>query len=67
MLAPRNLSPGLLDLGKGHKSDGDVESPPSASQVKNVPKEFEVLIFKIGGCLSCSTQSCWPGIQCGMV
>ena len=36
MLSPGNLSPAFFDLGKGHKSDGDGESPPSASQVKIV-------------------------------
>ena len=35
MLSGGTLSPVLLDLGKGHKSDGDAESPPSASQVIN--------------------------------
>jgi len=33
ILSPRNLSPVLLDLGKGHKSDGDGETPASPSQV----------------------------------
>ena len=33
MLSPTNLSPMLLELGKGHKSDGDVESPQTVSQV----------------------------------
>ena len=32
-LSPRNLSPVLLDLGKGHKSEGDIEAPPTPSQV----------------------------------
>ena len=32
-LSPRNLSPVLLDLAKGHKSDGDIEAPPTQSQV----------------------------------
>ncbi len=33
-LSPRNLSPVFLDLSsKGHKSDGDVEAPPTPSQV----------------------------------
>ena len=36
-VSPRNLSPVLkmdrLDLGKGHKSDGDHEGPPTPSQV----------------------------------
>ena len=32
-LSPRNLSPVLLDIGKGHKSDGDVDAPPTPSQV----------------------------------
>ena len=37
LVSPRNLSPVLkmdrLDLGKGHKSDGDHEGPPTPSQV----------------------------------
>ncbi len=32
-LSPRNLSPVLLDIGKGHKSDGDADAPPTPSQV----------------------------------
>ena len=33
VLSPTNLSPMLLELGKGHKSEGDVESSQSTSQV----------------------------------
>ena len=33
-LSPRNISPVLLDLGKGHKSDGDIETPANPSQVR---------------------------------
>ena len=36
-LSPGNLSPvrmmDKLDMGKGHKSDGDIEGPPTPSQV----------------------------------
>jgi len=35
-LSPRNLSPVFLDLSKGHKSDGDVEAPPTPSQVQGL-------------------------------
>ena len=35
-LSPRNLSPVVFDLGKGHKSEGDAENhqPTSPSQVE---------------------------------
>ena len=41
-LSPRNLSPVLLDLGKGHKSEGDIEAPPTPSQVG-----LEILFGKV--------------------
>merc|ERR1719477_371351 len=49
MLSGGTLSPVLLDLGKGHKSDGDAESPPSASQVAyRVPLNPAGLVSNVG-------------------
>jgi hypothetical protein len=51
-LSPRNLSPVFLDIGKGHKSDGDVEAPPTPSQVSflsyltfSLPKIIKVVLL----------------------
>ena len=44
LVSPRNLSPVLkmdrLDLGKGHKSDGDHEGPPTPSQVERLAADI---------------------------
>ena len=45
-LSPRNLSPVLFDLGKGHKSDGDIENPPtSPSQVSLVHRVYKYYVY----------------------
>ena len=44
-LSPRNLSPVLLDLAKGHKSDGDIEAPPTQSQVGTFLFVFDTYVI----------------------
>ena len=46
VLSPTNLSPMLLELGKGHKSDGDVESSQSTSQVYILAYSYSNLTFE---------------------